>query len=227
MSSEETHVSYLSVPAHPISPSPVFTPPIRTSSSSMGSEKTIAVDISHHSSSSKDSKPEIKHTEFPQHTVAARLAPVLDAARRTRQKASRKARHAEHSLNLAIGLQIVIGALTAGLSAVTPGRSTQIMNAILGIFATIVSGFLARMRGSGQPELSINTKRDMDKLIRDIEAFIVDWGHKTPRFTVAAETENPASVEDQELAKRIDYFRREYGLLEANAHSKRQPAPPV
>ncbi|KZS87887.1 hypothetical protein SISNIDRAFT_460485 [Sistotremastrum niveocremeum HHB9708] len=224
MSSEETHGPYLSVPAQPVSPSPVFTPPIRTSSSSMGSAKTIAVDIHPYPSSTK---AEIKHTEFPQHTVAARLAPVLDAARRTRQKASRKARHAEHSLNLAIGLQIVIGALTAGLSAVTPGRSTQIMNAILGIFATIVSGFLARMRGSGQPELSINTKRDMDKLIRDIEAFIVDWGHKTPRFTVAAETENPASVEDQELAKRIDYFRREYGLLEANAHSKRQPAPPV
>lgn len=109
---------------------------------------------------SDNSKIEFK----PNHTVAARLAPVLEAARRTRQKASRKARHAEYSLNLAIGLQIIIGGLTAGLSAVTPGRRSQLMNAILGVFATIVSGFLARMRGSGQPELSINTKRDMDRV---------------------------------------------------------------
>lgn len=57
------------------------------------------------------------------------------------------------------------------------------------------------------------------QLIRDIEAFIVDWGDKIPRFAVAADSENPVSVEDQELAKRIDYFRREYGLLESNAHS--------
>ncbi|KZT35159.1 hypothetical protein SISSUDRAFT_1051798 [Sistotremastrum suecicum HHB10207 ss-3] len=184
------------------------------------------------------------------HSVSSRLQKTLTSATATLTQATQTAQRVGWALNLAIGIQIILGALTAGLSALNPGRGTQVMNVVLGISTTVVSGFLARMRGNGEPDLSLSTKADMEKLIRDIQSFIDDWGDKTPLLVVSAQTTSPSStnpsnpndpnaslkdakpmpiptVEDIQLNARIDYFRNQYATLEANAYSKRQPAPPV
>ena len=51
------------------------------------------------------------------------------------------------------------------------------MTAVLGGFATIVASYLARARGSNEPELSITRVKDLEQFIRDCEAFKMDSGH--------------------------------------------------
>jgi hypothetical protein len=84
---------------------------------------------------------------------------------------------AGYALNIAIGLQVVVGALTTGLSVVTSGKQTQIMTAILGGIATIIAAFLARARGSGEPERSSMRARDLEQFVREAESFVMDRGY--------------------------------------------------
>ena len=55
-------------------------------------------------------------------------------------------------LNIASGLQIVVGAMITALAAVTTGQQTSIATAILGGLTTVVAAYMARMRGTGEPE---------------------------------------------------------------------------
>ncbi|KAF7328959.1 Carbamoyl-phosphate synth [Mycena venus] len=48
-----------------------------------------------------------------------------------------------------------------------------------GGFATLVASYLARARGSNEPELSITRVKDLDQYIRECEIFILDYGHLT------------------------------------------------
>ena len=48
---------------------------------------------------------------------------------------------------------------------------------ILGGFSTLVASFLARARGSNEPELSITRVKDLEQFIRECQAFKMDYGH--------------------------------------------------
>ncbi|KZS87868.1 hypothetical protein SISNIDRAFT_460476 [Sistotremastrum niveocremeum HHB9708] len=121
-------------------------------------------------------------------SVSERLKPTLQTAR-TRQK-SYAARSALHSLtlNISIGLQVLIGALITGLAAITTGRQTSIVTSVLGGCSTLVASYLAKARGSGEPEISRGRSRDLEKLIRDMEAFILDFGHERPQISFSTFT---------------------------------------
>ncbi|KAJ7736779.1 hypothetical protein DFH07DRAFT_966761 [Mycena maculata] len=108
-----------------------------------------------------------------------RLSPTLETAKVERGKYELKAKMTGYATYIAIGMQVVLGALTTGLSAVTSGRQTSIATAILGGFATIVASYLARARGSHEPELSITRCKDSEHYIRECEIFILDFGHLT------------------------------------------------
>ena len=71
---------------------------------------------------------------------------------------------------------------------------------IIGGFSTIVASFLARMRGSGEPELSQKRTKDLDQFIRECDAFQMDRGHLT------------GNEEDQTL----DNFRKRFEDLLGN-----------
>lgn len=51
------------------------------------------------------------------------------------------------------------------------------MTAILGGFSTVVASYLARARGSNEPELSITRVKDLEQFIRECESFKLDHGH--------------------------------------------------
>jgi len=48
-----------------------------------------------------------------------------------------------------------------------------------GGLTTLVASYLARARGSNEPELSISRVKDLDKFIREADAYILDYGHLT------------------------------------------------
>ncbi len=45
---------------------------------------------------------------------------------------------------------------------------------------TIIASYLARARGSNEPELSTSRVKDLERYIRDCEAFIQDHGFEEP-----------------------------------------------
>lgn len=52
------------------------------------------------------------------------------------------------------------------------------MTSILGGAGTVVASYLARARGSNEPELSTARAKDLEKFKRECEAFIEDYGHE-------------------------------------------------
>uniref|UniRef100_A0A8H7XL39 SMODS and SLOG-associating 2TM effector domain-containing protein n=1 Tax=Psilocybe cubensis TaxID=181762 RepID=A0A8H7XL39_PSICU len=119
---------------------------------------------------------ESKHRQA---NISARLGPTLRIAQEERDKYARKARRTGYALNIAIGLQVLLGSLTTGLSAVaTSGRSAAIQTTILGGLSTIVASYLARSRGSNEPENSKAKVKELDHFIRECQAFELDHGHE-------------------------------------------------
>ncbi|KAH9895728.1 hypothetical protein C8Q73DRAFT_643822 [Cubamyces lactineus] len=113
-------------------------------------------------------------------SVEERLMPTLKAAETERDKAAFKAKVHGWALNIAIGAQVVLGALTTGVAAATSGKqasATSIATSILGGMSTLAASYLAKARGSGEPEVSSIRRRDLDGFIRDIEAFMLDKGY--------------------------------------------------
>ena len=55
------------------------------------------------------------------------------------------------------------------------GRPAQIF--YIGALATLVASYLARARGSNEPEVSITRTKALDQLIRECQAFQMDYGH--------------------------------------------------
>jgi len=47
----------------------------------------------------------------------------------------------------------------------------------IGALSTIVASYLARARGSNEPELSVARVKDLEQFIRECEAFKMDNGH--------------------------------------------------
>lgn len=121
-----------------------------------------------------------------------------------------------YALNVAIGLQVLLGALTTGLAAaVTSGRqasfismpfrktryakveqkigasfnrdfgsvrsgskAARVLSFVIGGLATLVASYLARARGSGEPELSITRVKDLEQFLRECRAFQLDHAHE-------------------------------------------------
>ncbi|GLB42735.1 hypothetical protein LshimejAT787_1201840 [Lyophyllum shimeji] len=145
-------------------------------------------------------------------TVGDRLEPTLLTAIAERDKYAFKAKMTGYALNIAIGLQVLLGALTTGLSAAaTTGRQAAISTTILGALATLVASYLARARGSNEPELSITRVKDLEQFIRECEAFKMDRGHTL------------GNTFDGEL----DRLRRRFEELLGNANGERKLAPPA
>lgn len=75
--------------------------------------------------------------------------------------------------------------------------------AYTGGLATIVASFLARSRGTHEPELSIGRLKDLEHFIRECEAFKMDYGHLY------------GSASPQQAAK-VENFRDEFEELLGN-----------
>ncbi|KAF9555944.1 hypothetical protein CPC08DRAFT_609012, partial [Agrocybe pediades] len=133
-------------------------------------------------------------------TAGERLEPTLETAKIEKDKYMSKARWTGIVLNVAIGLQVLLGSLTTGLSVATSGHHTRIFTAILGGLATLVASYLARSRGSNEPELSIARTKDLEQFIRECEAFKMDFGHEL----------------GEEHSDRLQEFRRRFEDLLGN-----------
>ncbi|KIJ67194.1 hypothetical protein HYDPIDRAFT_107918 [Hydnomerulius pinastri MD-312] len=117
-----------------------------------------------------------------------------------------------YALNIAIGLQVLLGALTTGLSAAISGRQAQVMTAILGGLSTMVASYLARARGSNEPELSITRVKDLEQFLRDCRAFQMDHAHEY-------------GTAENGLNQRLDDLRRRFEELLGNANGERKLSP--
>ncbi|KAG1824680.1 uncharacterized protein BJ212DRAFT_1260967, partial [Suillus subaureus] len=137
-------------------------------------------------------------------TIGERLDPTIANAVRERAQYASKARMTGVALNVAIGMQVMLGALTTGISAATSGRQVSSKSSMyaLGGLTTMVASYLARARGSNEPELSITRVKDLDHFLRDCLAFKMDSGHEygTP-----------------ELDARLDHLRSRFEELLGNA----------
>ncbi|KAG2052369.1 hypothetical protein BDR06DRAFT_1009650 [Suillus hirtellus] len=174
--------------------------------------------------------PEIEDKPH-RHTIGFRLAPTIANAKIEREQYAAKVRHSSLdvslfsdnipfyearvtglALNIAIGLQVALGALTTGISASLTGKQVSIGISILGGMTTLVASYLARTRGSNEPELSITRVKDLDHFLRDCSAFDMDKGHEygTP-----------------ELDAQLDHLRKRFEELLGNADGQRKLAPPV
>ncbi|EAU83255.2 hypothetical protein CC1G_11891 [Coprinopsis cinerea okayama7 len=145
-------------------------------------------------------------------SIAERLAPTIENAKSHRQKFSKKAKQTGLTLNVAIALQVILGSLTTGLSVVaTTGRQTAIQTTILGGLTTIIASYLARQRGSGEPEFSMMRVKDLDKFIRETEAYLLDHGH----------------CSGPEYDQKIEYYRQAFEEILGNGTQDSKTTPPA
>ncbi|KAJ7207912.1 hypothetical protein GGX14DRAFT_634393 [Mycena pura] len=115
--------------------------------------------------------------ELKQRTLQERIQPTINAARKERVTYGVKARTTGIALNAAIGCQVLLGALTTGLSVAISGKHASVATATLGGLSTIVASYLARQRGSKEPELSTMRCKDLDQFLRECDIFVLDYGH--------------------------------------------------
>ncbi|KAI0300683.1 hypothetical protein B0F90DRAFT_1722372 [Multifurca ochricompacta] len=121
--------------------------------------------------------PEEKETRQVR-TAPERLQPTIDAATDERDKAAKRAKMTGYSINVAIGIQVVLGALTTGLGAALSGKSSSVAISVLGGASTIAASYLARTRGTNEPELSLLRAKSLNQFLREVHAFKLDHGHK-------------------------------------------------
>ncbi|PFH50028.1 hypothetical protein AMATHDRAFT_48228 [Amanita thiersii Skay4041] len=112
-------------------------------------------------------------------TVEERLQPTLEKARLARDKYRNRARLTGFLLNVAIALQIILGSLTTGLSAANlTGSQFAAATTTFGVLSTLTASYLARVRGSDEPEKSASIAKELDQYLRESEAFQLDHGHE-------------------------------------------------
>ncbi|KAF8840123.1 hypothetical protein BDN67DRAFT_930923 [Paxillus ammoniavirescens] len=155
----------------------------------------------------------VEEKEHEQRTVGERLQPTIDHAVVERDKYAKKALWTGYALNIAIGLQVFLGALTTGLAAaVSNPRHAQIATSILGGLSTIVASYLARARGSNEPELSITRVKDLEQFLREGKAFQMDHAHEY-------------GSRENGLDNRLEDLRRRFEALLGNANGERKLSP--
>jgi hypothetical protein len=141
-------------------------------------------------------------------TISSRIRTTIENAESEREKYAAKAKISGLALNVAIGLQVLLGSLTTGLSgvAISSGRSIAVSTTILGAFATLVASYLARARGSNEPELSIARVKDLDQFLRECKNFEGDHGAYT----------------GHDYDKQLDYYRSRFENLLGNGNEERR-----
>lgn len=143
------------------------------------------------------------------HTVEERIAPTFEHAVRERDKLKMRARTAKWSINIAAALQIFLGSMTTGLSAIgLDGKHFGVATTVLGILATLTGAFLARVRATDEPETSLIRAHDLDSFIRDCEAFRLDCGLDT----------------GDRYDQRVEEFRRRFEMLLGNMRAEAMKA---
>jgi len=147
-------------------------------------------------------------------TIGERLDPSIVNAERERAHFARKAKITGYALNIAIGLQVLLGALTTGLAAALSGKQVSIATTILGGMSTLVASYLARTRGSNEPELSITRVKDLDQFLRDCHSFKMDYGHEY-------------GTAENRLNDQLDHLRKRFEELLGNADGQRRLSSPV
>lgn len=121
-----------------------------------------------------EEKPRPDDEEPEPSTIKKRLRPTIEHAEWERTKANMT----RYALNIAAGLQILLGALTTGLAASLSGRQLSIAITILGGLSTITASYLTRARGLNEPELSNTRVKDLDEFLRTCNTFETDHGHE-------------------------------------------------
>lgn len=149
-----------------------------------------------------------------QRTIGERLDPSIVNAERERAQYATKAKITGYALNIAIGLQVLLGALTTGLAAALSGKQVSIGTTILGGMSTLVASYLARTRGSNEPELSITRVKDLDQFLRDCRSFKMDHGHEY-------------GTAENGLNDELEHLRKRFEELLGNGDGQRKLSPPV
>ncbi|KAF9242834.1 hypothetical protein BU15DRAFT_60128 [Melanogaster broomeanus] len=144
-----------------------------------------------------EEKPEMRTIET-RTTVGERLKPTIEHATEEKMKYAKKALWTGYALNIAIGLQVLLGALTTGLASALTGKQARGA-------ATMVASYLARARGSNEPELSITRVKDLEQFLREAEAFRLDHAHEY-------------ATPNDGLDQRVAGFRRRFEELLGNAN---------
>lgn len=148
-----------------------------------------------------------------QKTYGERIQPTIDAAEAEKKKAYNRAITTSYALNIAIGLQVLLGALTTGIAAaLQTGKQAQVSTSILGGLSTLVASYLARARGSGEPELSNIRVRELDQFLRDCRAFKLDHAHET---------------NNEQLENRVFEFRRKLEVILGGSSGDKKMSPAV
>jgi len=111
-------------------------------------------------------------------TVGERLEPTIVSADLEFYKATKQATVTGWAQNIALGLQIFIGALTTALGAALTGKKTSVAVSVLGGASTLVASFLARTKSSNEPQTSQFRAQALDHFLREIAAFKLDHGHE-------------------------------------------------
>ncbi|KAF9221097.1 hypothetical protein BS17DRAFT_785902 [Gyrodon lividus] len=146
-------------------------------------------------------------------TIGERLEPTIQHAVIERDKYAKKALWTGYALNIAIGLQVLLGALTTGLSAaVSSARQAQIATSLLGGASTMVASYLARARGSNEPELSITRVKDLEQFLRESRSFQMDHAHEY-------------GTAENGLDRRLEDLRLRFEALLGNANGERRLSP--
>jgi len=111
-------------------------------------------------------------------TVGQRLAPTSAIAAEELARATKKAIFTGWAQNIALGLQVLVGALTTALGAALSGKNTAVAISILGATSTLITSYLARTKGSNEPQTSLLRAQALEHFLREIEGFILDHGHE-------------------------------------------------
>lgn len=82
--------------------------------------------------------------------------------------------------------------------------SHVLADSVVGGLTTVVASYLARVRGSGEPELSITRVKDLEQFLRDTESFIMDHGDEY-------------GAPGDKLDEHIKVLRRRFELLLGNS----------
>ncbi|KAF9777899.1 hypothetical protein BJ322DRAFT_517364 [Thelephora terrestris] len=108
-------------------------------------------------------------------TLQDRLKLTVDAATAERNKFQKRSSQQSIIINGAIGLQVIVGALTTGVAASGTVHIGAVV-AALGGTSTILASYLAKVRGSGEPEFSTIRARELNTFLREVETFLLDHG---------------------------------------------------
>jgi len=156
-------------------------------------------------------------------SFAKRVAPTLMLAHKEHAKCKWTSSSTAFYMNVAIGLQIILGALTTGISAATSGKASSLATATFGGVLTLLASYLARVRGSGEPERSKARAKDFGNLIRDIDSAIIDRGWMVNK---RKNGEPVNEHEKDDIDAEIENFRLRFeNLMLNNESAERKPQP--